>query len=66
MDRPWTADRIAALRKQLGDTQEDFAARVGVTFVSVNCWEKGHSKPSKLATQALERLESVLVDTRSR
>lgn len=57
MEHPWSAERIAALRKRLGDTQEDFAARIGVTFVSVNRWENGHAKPSKLAVQVLERLE---------
>lgn len=54
----WDAERIVTLRKRLGDTQEDFAARVGVTFVSVNRWENGRSKPSKLAVQMLERLEA--------
>ena len=36
---------IKELRKRLGLTQEQFAQKVGVTFVTVNNWEKGHRRP---------------------
>lgn len=50
-----TAKLIKALRKRLGDTQEAFAQRLGVSYVSVNRWENGHPI-SKLAQRAIEQL----------
>jgi DNA-binding transcriptional regulator YiaG len=44
---------IKALRKQLGMTQEEFAHDIGVTFATVNRWENGKSKPSRLALKML-------------
>ena len=58
MPKTWNADRIKALRSRFNETQEDFARRVGVTFVSVNRWERGKGSPSKLARRALEELEA--------
>jgi DNA-binding transcriptional regulator YiaG len=40
----------------LGLTQEQFAAKVGVTFSTVNRWESGKSKPSPLALKMIEKL----------
>ncbi len=37
------------MRHRLSLSQEDLARELGVSFVTVNRWEKGHSKPSKLA-----------------
>jgi aminotransferase len=37
-------------------TQEEFAHAVAVTFSTVNRWENGHAKPSKLARRAIEAL----------
>lgn len=36
--------------------QEQFAAKVGVTFSTVNRWESGKSKPSPLAMRQIEEL----------
>ncbi len=36
---------IRELRNKLDLTQEQFAQRVGVTFSTVNSWEKGTRKP---------------------
>ena len=36
---------LARVRQRLGLTQEKMAALLGVSFVSVNRWEKGHSTP---------------------
>lgn len=44
---------IKKLRKQLALTQEEFAHEIGVTFATVNRWENGKSKPSRLATKIL-------------
>lgn len=47
---------VRSLRELLGVSQEKLAARMGVTFSSVNRWENGHTKPSPLAVQKLEEL----------
>lgn len=36
---------IKELRNKLGLTQEQFAQKVGVTFPTINNWEKGNRKP---------------------
>jgi DNA-binding transcriptional regulator YiaG len=51
-----TGAEIRDLRKRLGLTQEEFAHAVAVTFSTVNRWENGHAKPSKLARRAIEAL----------
>lgn len=47
---------VRSLRELLGVSQEKLAARMGVTFSSVNRWENGHTKPSPLAVQKLEEM----------
>jgi DNA-binding transcriptional regulator YiaG len=47
---------IRSLRKQLGFTQEEFAHEIGVTFATVNRWENGKSRPSRLALKMLATL----------
>ncbi len=47
---------IRELRLRLGMTQEEFAHAVAVTFSTVNRWENGHAKPSKLARRSIEAL----------
>jgi DNA-binding transcriptional regulator YiaG len=53
----WTAERIHALRRKVGLTQEEFAHLLGCTTSSVNRWERGHKGPSRLARIALTQLE---------
>lgn len=48
-------DLIRELRKRLGLTQEKCAARLGVTFSTLNRWENGHAKPSPLALKSIRR-----------
>ena len=50
------AKMIRELRAKLGLTQEQFAAKVGVTFSTVNRWESGRSTPSPLAMWRIEEL----------
>jgi len=50
---------VKMLRDQLGLSQERFAAKLGVTFSSVNRWENGHRKPSPLA---MKQIESILLE----
>ncbi|MDP8240997.1 MAG: helix-turn-helix transcriptional regulator [Candidatus Hatepunaea meridiana] len=40
---------IRDIREQLGLSQEDLARQLGVSFATVNRWENGQAKPSKLA-----------------
>ncbi len=47
---------VRELRERTGLTQEKFAARLGVTFPTINRWENGRAKPSPLAMQRLEEL----------
>ena len=51
MNRKTTAypSLIKEVGRQLGLSQEDLARRLGVSIVTVNKWENGLSKPSKLA-----------------
>jgi putative transcriptional regulator len=53
--------QIYAIRKAVGLTQEQFAARLGVTFPTVNRWENQKTIPSPLAMQKLEQLRKELV-----
>jgi len=39
------SQQLAALRKKLDLSQEEMARLLGVSFVSVNRWEGGHSTP---------------------
>jgi putative transcriptional regulator len=51
-----TGTSIRELRRNLRMTQEEFAHTLGITVATVNRWENGHAKPSKLARRAIERL----------
>jgi putative transcriptional regulator len=47
---------IRELRERTGLTQEKFAAKLGVTFPTINRWENGRARPSPLAMQKIEEL----------
>lgn len=47
---------VRELREGMGLTQEKFAAKLGVTFPTINRWENGRSKPSPLALQRIKEL----------
>jgi len=51
-----TGSEVKALRLNLSMTQEDLAHELGVTVSTVNRWENGHTRPSRLATAGLDRL----------
>lgn len=44
------------LRERTGLTQEKFAAKLGVTFPTINRRENGGAKPSPLAMQKIEQV----------
>lgn len=45
---------IKDIRRQLVCSQEDLARQLGVSYATVNRWENGQSKPSKLAKAQLD------------
>ena len=47
---------VRALRSRLGLTQEAMAARLGVSWATVNRWERGKSRPTGLSLAALRKL----------
>jgi putative transcriptional regulator len=47
---------VREIRKRTSLTQEKFAARLGVTFPTINRWENGRARPSPLALQKIEEL----------
>ena len=49
---------VREARQRLGLTQVALAARLGVSFVTVNRWERGKSKPPTKALRHLRRLEA--------
>jgi len=54
-----TGTEVRTLRRDLGMTQEDLAHELGVTVSTVNRWENGHTRPSRLAHAGLDRLASM-------
>jgi len=54
---------IRKLRERTGLTQEKFAAKLGVTFPTINRWENGRAKPSPLAMQKVEELLRIMGDS---
>jgi len=40
---------VKQVRRQLSLSQEDLAHHLGVSYTTVNRWENGQSRPSKLA-----------------
>lgn len=54
------AQHVREIRLEMGFTQEQFAAKLGVSFVTVNRWENKKTLPSPLAIQNLQKLLSTL------
>ncbi len=57
MDRQDTSKMIKELRADLGLTQEQFAAKLGVTYSTINRWENKKGNPSPLAVLRIEKLQ---------
>ena len=51
---------ITELRAVFGLTQEQFAAKLGVTLSTVNRWDNGLGKPSPLAMIRIKELQNEL------
>ncbi len=50
--------RVKSVRERLGLTQVELAARIGVSFATVNRWENGQTKPARLAWRQIVDLEA--------
>ncbi len=48
------SEKVKEARKKVNFSQEDMAHQLGVSFATVNRWESGKTKPSKLALKAFE------------
>ena len=47
---------VREIRELTGLTQEQFAAKIGVTYPTINRWENSRTKPSPLALKQLGAL----------
>jgi DNA-binding XRE family transcriptional regulator len=54
----WTAAQIRQLRSDLGDTQSEFAEKLGVSRQMVSRYENRHDPPSDDVRKTLDRLDS--------
>lgn len=50
------AGELKKLRQQQGWSQEDLARNLGVSFATVNRWENGKTKPSRLAQEKIKQV----------
>ncbi|MBW4461737.1 MAG: helix-turn-helix domain-containing protein [Nodosilinea sp. WJT8-NPBG4] len=63
IEQPAVGQLIRELRQTLKLTQEKFAAQLGVSFPTINCWENGHATPSPLALKQIETLLNQLTES---
>jgi putative transcriptional regulator len=49
-------DWVRHLRQQLNLFQKQFAAKLGVSFKTVNPWENGHTVPSPIALKLIKEM----------
>jgi len=54
MERQDLPALVKEVRRQLSLSQEGLARELGVSFATVNRWENGQAKPSKLARAQLD------------
>jgi type I restriction enzyme M protein len=47
---------LKEIRRRLGLTQEQLAHRIGVSFTSVNHWERGRRRPIPIALDKIKTL----------
>ena len=51
-----SSEMIKEIRSCLNISQSELAVKLGVSFATVNRWEKGHCEPSKIAMNAIKSL----------
>ena len=52
------AARVRSVRERMALTQVQLAARIGVSFATVNRWENGQTRPARLAWRQILALEA--------
>ncbi|WP_026734036.1 helix-turn-helix domain-containing protein [Fischerella sp. PCC 9605] len=57
LEQPQVSNLVRELRQLMALSQEQFAARLGVAYSTINRWENGHMQPSPLA---LKQIKAVL------
>ena len=55
-------DHVKEVRKQLNLSQEDLARELGVSFATINRWEKGRFRPSRLARNQFDTFCSKMTE----
>ena len=55
-----TSTTLSTIRQRLGLSQEQLAARLGVSFATVNRWEGGKSQPQRAQREAIAKLAEEL------
>lgn len=63
IDQSELADLVRETRQRLELSQAKFAAKLGVSFQSVNRWENGRTKPLPIALKQIEHLLHQMGDT---
>ncbi|MBD0344657.1 MAG: helix-turn-helix transcriptional regulator [Coleofasciculus sp. Co-bin14] len=63
IDQSELADLVRETRQRLELSQAKFAAKLGVSFQSVNRWENGRTKPLPIALKQIEHLLYQMGDT---
>lgn len=51
-----SSDKIKTIRSRLDLSQAKLAEKLGVSFATVNHWEKGHCEPSQIPVNAIKNL----------
>ena len=54
LKQPYFGYLIRELRQEMGLTQEQFAAELGVVYPTINRWENGSTQPSPMAIKLVE------------
>ena len=63
LDNVCVGNQIAALRKSNGFTQEDMAAKLGITAQAISKWENGHTLPETAMLPLLAELLQCSIDS---
>lgn len=56
INHPQLANLVRETRQRLELSQAKFAAKLGVSFQSINRWENGRTKPLPIALKQIEHL----------
>jgi CheY-like chemotaxis protein len=64
MPTPTIPELVLTIRRETGDSQEALARRLGVSFATVNAWERGRTEPRRVhEAQLLELAKRLGVRT---